>query len=186
MSDLKLTVTSWGQVVLDKRQVKALMRAAAGEIRTATSRMINKAEGGGRFYRGMGGGAYRGGYKAGMAYRASSPGSPPARVTGTLRGSLKAYVYPSGEGFAVRERAFYALFLEVGAFGGGPRARRTARRDHRTASAAQRQARALARGETRVLEERPSLDVVMSRAAKTLNARVERAMFSGLTWKQTK
>ena len=148
------------------------MRAAGNSVRTETSRLINKSSGSGRVYRGMGGGRYRGGYKPGLGYRASAPGQPPARVTNTLRGSLKAYVYPSGEGFAVRMRAFYALFLEAGAQGGGPGTKR-----HRRATHGQG---------TRVLEARPSLDAVMARSATALNARVEKAMFAGLTWKQTK
>ena len=36
-----------------------------------------------------------------------------------LRSSLKTFVFKSGEGFAVRARQFYALFLEAGAKGGG-------------------------------------------------------------------
>jgi hypothetical protein len=172
VSDLKLTVTNWGNVALDKRELKKLMRAAGNDIRTQTSRLINKSSGSGRVYRGMGGGKYRGGYKSGMGYRASAPGQPPVRVTNTLRGSLKTYVYPSGEGFAVRERAFYALFLEAGAQGGGPGTKRARRAKHGSGS--------------RVLAARPSLDAVMARSAKALNARVEQAMTQGLTWKQTK
>jgi hypothetical protein len=173
VSDLKLTVTNWGHVALDKRELKKLMRAAGNSIRSETSKLINKSAGSGRFYRGMGGsGRYRGGYKPGMAYRASAPGQPPVRVTGTLRASLKTFVYPSGEGFAVRERSFYALFLEAGAQGGGPGTKRS-RRDQRNTG-------------SRVLEPRPSLDLVLSRSAASLNARVEKAMTAGLTWKQTK
>jgi hypothetical protein len=37
-----------------------------------------------------------------------------------------------------------------------------------------------------VLEARPSLDLVMARSANALNARVEKALYSGMTWKQTK
>lgn len=172
MSDLKVTVTNWGDVALDKRELKKLMRAAAGDIRSQTARLINQTSGGGRVYRGMGGGRYRGGYKPGMGYRASSPGAPPVRVSGTLRGSLKAYVYPSGEGFAVRERAFYGLFLEAGAQGGGPGTKRSRRAAHGQG--------------TRVLAPRPALDAVMSKAAASLKPRVEKALRLGMTWKQTK
>jgi hypothetical protein len=172
MSALKLTITSWGQVALDKRQIKALIRAAGNDIRTQTSRLLNKSSGGGRVYRGMGGGRYRGGYKPGMGYRASSPGEAAVKVTNTLRSSLKVFVYPSGEGFAVRERAFYALFLEAGARGGGPGTKRSRRASHGSGA--------------RVLEPRPALETVMARSAKALNDRVQKGMLEGMTWKQTK
>jgi hypothetical protein len=174
VSELKLVVTSWGSVLLDKREVKALMRAAGNDIRSQTARLLNKASGTGRVYRGMGGGKYRGGDPSGRGDRASSPGQPAVRVTNTLRGSLKTYVYPSGEGFAVRERAFYGLFLETGAHGGGPGTKRGRR-------AAQGQGQG-----TRVLEPRPALEAVMARSTAALNARVEKALRSGLKWKQTK
>jgi len=177
VSALKLTITHWGDVALDKRQVRALMRAAGNSIRTETARLINKSSGSGRLYRGMGGGKYRGGYRPGLGYRASAPGAPPVRVTGTLRGSLKTYVYPSGEGFAVRERKFYALFLEAGAQGGGPGG---------GPGGATRGAGGSRRQSDRVLKPRPSLDAVMARAAADLDARVGRAMIDGMTWKQTK
>lgn len=175
MSDLQLKVTSWGTVMLDKREVRNLMRSAANDIKTKTARIINASSGGGRLYRGGGGAQYRGAYKAGT-YRASAPGEPPVRVTGTLRNSLKSYVYPSGEGFAVRERAFYALFLEVGAHGGGNPGKHGSGR------------RKPARGvyTARVLEPRPSLDRVMAQQAAELDRRVGEALTKGLTWKQTK
>jgi hypothetical protein len=172
MSDLKLTVSSWGLVRLDKGEMKKLMRAAGNDIRSQTAKLLNKSSGSGRVYRGMGGGRYRGGYRPGMGYRASAPGQPPVRVTNTLRASLKTYVYPSGEGFAVRERVFYALFQETGAEGGGPGLKRSKR---------------ASRGQgVRQLAPRPSLDIVMANAAKALDARIARALFDGLTWKQTK
>lgn len=180
MSQLKLTVTTWGEVVLDKRQLKAVMRSAAGDVRTKTARLINASSGGGRLYHGGGGSRYRGAYVKGT-YRASAPGEPPVRVSGTLRSSLKSYVYPSGEGFAVRERAFYALFLEAGAQGGGnPGGKgsinpRTGRRK-----------RAGGVYTARVLLPRPSLDRVMAQEASELERRVGEAMTKGLTWKQTK
>jgi hypothetical protein len=175
MSDLKLKVSSWGAVTLDKREVKNLMRSAANDIKNKTARIINASSGGGRLYRGGGGSQYRGAYVAG-AYRASAPGEPPVRVSGTLRNSLKSYVYPSGEGFAVRERAFYALFLEVGAKGGGnPGRGRPGRRKRATGVYT-----------ARALEPRPSLDVVMAQQSTDLERRIGTALTKGLTWKQTK
>ena len=74
MSDLKLTVTSWGSVMLDMREVNALMRSAGNDVRSKTARLISRSEGGGRFYSAPGG----------NRYRASAPGSPPVRRTISL------------------------------------------------------------------------------------------------------
>lgn len=171
MSDLKLTITSWGTVLLDKRELKRVMASAAGMVRSKTASLVNQSQGGGRTYRGGGGGTYRGGYRPG-SYRASAPGEPPVRVSGTLRSSIKSYTYPSGEGFAVRERAFYALFLEAGAKGGGNpgKGKRTGRHHGYKA---------------RVLEPRPSLDRVMAQLGSEIERRVGAAMTNGLTWKET-
>ena len=173
MSDLKLTVTSWGVVALDKRELAKVMRGAGNDIRTKTARLINKSTGEGRGYYGPAG-----------RYRASSPGSPPVRVSGDLRSSLKTYVFKSGEGFAVRARAFYSLFLEVGAFGGGSSGGR--RREHRKLTASVRAQRAKARGERREMQPRPFLDRVMEQEAPELDRRVRKALEGGLTWKETK
>ena len=123
----------------------------------------------------------RGAYRAGN-YRASAAGEPPVRVSGTLRSSLRTYVYPDGDGFAVRERAFYALFLEAGARGGGnPGARGGARQ-----RALARRHRARRVYETRVLEARPHLDRVMQQQEADLQRRVGKAFDEGLKWKETK
>jgi hypothetical protein len=174
-----MTVTNWGEVALDKRQLKALMRSAAGDVKTKTARLIAKTTGSGRTYRGGGGSAYRGTYRPG-AYRASAPGDPPVTVSGTLRQSLKAYPYPSGEGFAVRERAFYALFLEAGATGGGNPGRG---RQRQRAWTRRHRARATTR---RVLAPRPHLDRVMQQEEPNLQRRVRQALAEGLRWRETK
>jgi hypothetical protein len=177
MSALKLTVTSWGEVAVDTREMKKLMRGASSEIRSKTARLINKTSGGGRVTH------YRGDRHG--SYRASMPGDPPVRASGDLRASLKAYVYKSGEGFAVRARQFYALFLEVGArgggnpFGGRPAASAKWR-------ALNRRKRAKGRYTRRVLEPRPFLDRVMEQSAPDLTARLRLAFDKSLTWKQTK
>lgn len=176
MSDLKLTVTSWGQVMLDKRELRAVMRGAGNDIRNKTARLINSTDGGGRLYRHKS--------KPGT-YHASTPGNPPVRSGGALRASLKTYVFKSAEGFAVRARQFYALFLETGARGGGnpygsrgksaaPKGRRGGYR------------RAKGRYTNRVLEPRPFLDKVMTQEAPELDRRVRRALSEALTWKATK
>jgi hypothetical protein len=170
VSDLKLTVTNWGEVALDKRELAKVMRSAGNTVRSKTARLINASNGGGKRYFGPAG-----------RYQASSPGAPPVRVSGDLRGSLKTYVFKSGEGFAVRAREFYALFLEVGARGGGnPGA--NARINRRTG----RRMRARGVYHRRVLEPRPFLDRVMNEQADELDRRVRAAIDHGLTWKETK
>jgi hypothetical protein len=173
VSDLKLTVSSWGAVALDAREVRKLMRAAGNDVKSKTSRLINKSVGGGRTYYGPAG-----------RYRASSPGAAPVRVSGDLRASLRTYVFKSGEGFAVRARAAYATPLEGGAFGGARGSSKL--REHRKLSAPIRKARAKARGEGRELEPRPFLDRVMSEEAPDLDRRVRKALEGALTWKETK
>lgn len=171
-----MTVNHWGEITLDKKEMKALMRAAGNDVARKTRRLISAGSGGGRTYRGGGGARYRGTYRAG-AYRASSPGEPPVSVTGTLRNSLKTYVWPDGNGFAVRERAFYSLFLESGARGGGnPGRNRAQARRHRARSVFT----------TRVLEPRPHLDRVIEQETANLDRRVRTAFEQGLKWRETK
>lgn len=186
MSALKLTVTTWGELAQDTKALKALMRAAGNDIASKTRRLIGNEGGGGRLYRGGGGAAYRGAYKPG-SYRASAVAEAPVAVSGTLRGSLKVYAYKSGEGFAVRLRQYYAIWLETGAKGGGNpfggrpkaaaawRALPNRRRHHAKGVYTQR-----------VLLPRPSLDRVLNDAAANLDRRVLAALHAGLTWKQTK
>ena len=184
MSHLKLAVSSWGEVALDKRELAKVMRGAGNDVRSKTARLINAKSGSGRTYRGGGGAQYRGSYVAGP-YTASAPGQPPVRVSGKLRELLKTYVFKSGEGFAVRDRQFYALFLETGArgggnrFGGKPQAAKLWR---------ERRHRQRGRGlhTTRVLEPRPFLDRVMMQQQPEIDRRVRDALSSGMTWKQTK
>jgi hypothetical protein len=167
VSDLKLTVTHWGTVALDKRELRKLMRAAGNDIKNKTGRLINQSQGSGRQY---------------GSHRASAPGQPPTRLSGDLRSSLKTYPFKTGEGFAVRARAKYATPLEVGAFGGA----RGRGHDHRKASAPVRKARAKARGQRREMEPRPFLDRVMTQEEPELNRRVRKALENALTWKETK
>lgn len=170
MSDLEIVVTSWGAIAVDPREMKKLMRSAGNDIRTKAARLINAADGGGRPYR-----------SKGATHRASSPGDPPTRVSGALRQSLKTYPYKSGEGFAVRARQFYALFLEAGARGGGnPHGRTPLNR--KTGKAM----RARGRYTQRVLAPRPFLDRVMAREAPEIERRLRLALDQALTWKQTK
>lgn len=179
MSTLTTRVKSWAEVSLDKKELRALMRSAGNDIANKTRRLISRGGGSGRLYYGGGGSAYRGAYRPGR-YRASAPGDPPVRITGSLAQSLRTYVWPSGEGFAVRERQFYSLFLEAGAQGGG-------NPGHKATAKLRAQGRR-ARGvyASRVLLPRPHLDRVMAAEAANLERRVGQAMRQGAKWRQTK
>lgn len=170
MSGLKLTVTSWSEVALDTRELNKLMRAAGNSVRTKAGRLINRTDGGGRVYR-----------FGDRTYAASTPGAPPVRRSGVMRGSLKTYVFKTGTGFAVRAREFYSLFLETGAKGGGNPGKRGAI-NRRTG----RRMRAKGVYKRRVLEPRPFLDVVLKQEEPEIDRRVRQALRDGLTWKQTK
>lgn len=178
-----MRINSWSEVALDKSGMRKLMRGAGGEVARKTRRLIASSAGSGRPYRGGGGAAYRGSYRPG-SYRASAAGEPPVRVSGALAKSLRVYPYKSGDGFAVRARQFYALFLEVGASGGGnPYG---GRRSAGTRNPAARRHRARGRYTVRRLEPRPFLDRVMKQEEANLERRVDAAMKDGLTWKATR
>lgn len=176
MSDLKLTIKSWGEVRVDKHEMAKLMRAAGNDVKNKTQRLINASNGGGRLthYHGRSG-----------SYRASLPGDPPVRASGDLRSSLKTYVFKTGEGFAVRARQFYALFLETGARGGGNPfgGRPAASAEWRSRV---RRHRARGRYTQRVLEPRPFLDRVMAQQEPEITRRLRDAISKSLTWKDTK
>lgn len=166
MSTVELKINHWGQVKLDKKEVRALLRSAANEVKTKTARLINQKAGGGRRYS--------------PGYRASAPGKPPVRRSGALRRSLKVYTYKSGDGFSVREREFYSLFLMAGGRGGGRQKGGAAKRRHRRGMK-----QAPFKGQ-RVLLPRPHLDLVMKREAPEIDRRIRRALLEGLKWKETK
>lgn len=177
---VKLAVTvKAGRLELDKKLVRRSLVAAGREVARATKRLISQSSGGGRLYRGPGGSAakYRGGYTPG-AYRASAPGQSPARVTGTLARDVTVKPFRSGEGVAIRDTAFYALFLEAGAHGGGSRGgrgiRNLRRRGKRIAMTA------------RVLEPRPFLSRVLGQREASIGKRIGEAINSGVKFRRVR
>lgn len=173
MIGLKVTVAA-AHLEVDKRALRRVIRAAGAEIRNTARQMVSGA-GSGRVYRGPGGSAasYRGGYVKGR-FQASSPGSPPARVTGTLARSFKLSLFRSGEGVAIRDTAFYALFLQAGAKGGG----RSFRTGHSGARHYLRGGAAV--GKNRVLEPRPFLSRALEQRGASLTERIGRALAAGV------
>jgi len=173
---LKITVPTVA-LVYDKKILKQTLRVAGNEVAGATRQLIRKSVGGGRIYYGAGGSAakYRGGYKSGK-YIASAPGQAPVSVTGTLLRSIKVRPFKNGEGVAVRESAFYALFLSVGARGGvgsgkfGVKGRRNKR----------------GIVGSRVLKPRPSLTTALAARQTSLASRVEAAAVAGIRMQRVK
>ena len=84
-------------VVAGKQQVRAVMLAAGNEVAAKARAMIH----------------------SGSRKAPSKPGEPPHGVSGKLARSIRARVWKNGEGVTVRASEFYALFLSLGAKGGG-------------------------------------------------------------------
>jgi hypothetical protein len=155
---------------LDKKMVRATMRQAGQEIAREARRLIRTSQGGGRLYRGPGGSAkaYRGGYIRG-SHQASASGQAPASVTGNLARSIVVRPFKSGEGVAIRDTAFYALFLEGGATGGGRMGPRGNKRRGKGGI-----------GTTRVMLPRPFLTMALQTQSATLGPRLVRAVEDGV------
>ena len=180
---LNVQVNGLGVVTYDKRELKKLLRRGGAEVAAAARKLIRQASGGGRFYRGPGGSAarYRGGYKPG-GHQASAAGQAPVSVTGTLERSIKVRPFRSGEGVAVRETAFYALFLQAGAKGGVGSGRKGVKgtRNKRSAAAASRS------GKVRILQPRPSLTAALEQRQKSLGDRIRAQIVDDVTFRRMK
>jgi hypothetical protein len=168
---LEIEISQTGRLVYGKVRLKKLMRQAGGEIAALARALIRGAQGGGRSYYGPQG-----------KHVASAPGEPPVSVTGKLAGSIKMRPFKSGEGVAVRETAFYALFLAAGAKGGvgsgrvGVRGQRNKRN---------RRGEIFAVGR-RVLLPRPSLTAALEQREISLAARVQAAVLDDIEFRRIK
>ena len=172
MIDLKVRVTSAALLVNDKKRLKRTIRAAAAEVLKGARASIARSSGGGRTYFGSGGsGAYRGGYVSGR-YQASAAGEAPVKVTGTLAKSLKVSMFKSGEGAAIRDRAFYSFFLTAGAVGGG-KGKGSRNRRGKT-------------GSSRVLTARPFLEPALASRAGSIEARMREAILHDIEFRKVK
>ena len=165
LMDLRVRVTSAAMLTDNRKELRATLRKAGGEVLAAAKAKIRKG-GSGRTYRGSGGGTAGGArqYLRGK-FAASAPGQPPASVTGTLKRSGRVRPFKSGDGVAVRFNAFYAAMLEGGARGGGPGKRFRARRGKP--------------GLARVLRPRPFLSTAMAERRASIDRRVKAAVEQG-------
>ena len=94
---LHIDVPPGWTVVAGRQQVRAVMLAAGGEVAAKARAMI----------------------RSGSRKGPSKPGEPPHSVSGKLARSIRARAWKDGEGVTVRASEFYALFLSLGAKGGG-------------------------------------------------------------------
>ena len=167
MIRLSVTVRS-GQLLWDKRKLKAVMRSAGAEI-AALTRSLLAGAGAGRSYR-------MSKARGGGIHRASAPGQPPARLSGALAGSVKVKPFRSGEGVSIRETQYYSLFLEAGAKGGagshigGARGLRNVYRKR-----GGKNVLAATQG-SRVLAPRPSLSRALEQRAASIGPRIAEAV----------
>lgn len=175
---MRLSVTvNAGRLEFDKRLVRRTLVAAGREVMRAARALIANSAPAGRLYRGPGGSAarYRGGYRKG-SYRASAPGQPPARVTGTLARGLVVRPFHSGEGVAIRDRAFYSTFLEGGASGGGRIKKRGGRRVRGRSGV----------GKSRELAPRPFLSVALANREASIAGRIAESVNRGIKFQPVK
>lgn len=170
---IKIEFSGTPILAFEKKRLKALMRSAGTEIAALARALIRRSARGGRVYRGSGGNKYRP-YRPGR-YSASAPGEAPANVTGTLARSIKVRPFKSGEGVAIRDTMFYALFLERGARGGG-----------RKRSAGQRVRGKSGTATDRVLLPRPFLSTALERRQSSIGERLKAAVLDGIEFRRMK
>jgi hypothetical protein len=97
MALLKITVPPGWTIVAGKHKLRKVMAAAGNEVVAKARAMI----------------------RAGSRKHPSQPGEPPRSVSGKLARSIRARPWKDGEGVTIRASEFYALFLSLGAKGGG-------------------------------------------------------------------
>lgn len=153
---LKISIEKLGSLVVDLKERKKVLRAAATEVMQEARSLIRQSQGAGRAYYGSGGNKYKPYLKG--RHQASAPGQPPATQTGFLANSLIARAFKSGGGFAVRDKAFYSASLERGAKGAGKR----------------------------VLQPRPFLETALAKKWPSIERKIIDALQNGVTYKRDK
>jgi hypothetical protein len=163
-------IVQGGRLELEKQRLRGVVRSAGNEVAAATRSMIRNAAGGGRRY-------WLG---PGLSYQASAPGQAPVSRTGRLDGDIVVRPFKSGEGVAVREKQFYALFLEAGAQGGigsgkrGVKGKRNPRRGRVRVGTVG----------VRILLPRPALPVALAQREASIAARVKAAIETGVKFRR--
>lgn len=161
-----------GQLVFDKKQVKAALRSAGTEIAAFTRSLLNNSRGTGK----------RG---------ASLPGQPPARLSGNLARSIKVKMFRRGIGVVVKATTRYAAALEKGAKGGGgstkpDNIRKAGTRAYGRYGKILGANRMITTNKTRRLLARPYLSVVLEERASSIEARLKDAVLKGIKFQRAK
>ena len=162
MIQLKITAPSVA-LIYEKRRLKKLMRQAGQEVAAVARALIRRSEGGGQTY-----------YRDGRKYQASTPSGAPVSVTGELLRGIKVRPFKSGEGVAIRDGVFYALFLEGGAKGGGRRGGKGARNKRGAPQT------------SRVLLPRPFLSLALAQRQASIGQRLRDSIVQDIAFKRMK
>ena len=172
---LRLEITLPPQIALDldPRKVRAVLRSAGSEIAALARRKVRQSTGSGKTYDG----AEKG------KHRASLPGQPPASWTGQLASSISTRVFRGGDGVLIRDTAYYARFLEVGARGGIGSGRKGAKGRRNTRQRRGGVASVLPVGK-RVLLPRPFLSAAFDERKDSIGERVQRAIIDGTKFRR--
>jgi hypothetical protein len=181
---LKISVPPGYTIVAGKDQVRAVMRGAGNEVAARARAMI----------RAGGATAKR------KAKRQSAAGAPPVSRSGNLARGIKVKLRRDGEGVVIRDiaaakdGAFYALFLEKGAKGGGGDTHNKANillagaigRNGKILRGVNRMRRS-AVSQTRILAPHPFMEPALDQVvANGLAERVRDAVMSGLKFQRGK
>lgn len=141
----------------DKKNTRKVLRQAGQEIAGVARKLIRSTVGTGHKY---------------GQHTASSPGQPPASDTGKLASSISVKPARNGLSVVVKDSAFYALFLEAGAKGGGGRKRQRNKGGKPSTP--------------RVLEPRPYLSIALEEREDSLSERIQEAIIEGVAFRKLK
>ena len=156
---IKLQIkASSGVLVYEKKRLKKIMRAAGGEVASVARALIRRKMAERR--------------KGGIT--GSTPGEPPAVRTGALLRGITVRPYKSGEGVAIRDRQFYALFLEEGAKGGGRQGGKGVRNKRGKAMTA------------RILQPRPFLSTALESRQESVGQRIRDSIVQDIAFRRVK
>lgn len=154
----------------ETKALKAVMRAAGGEIAALARALIRRSAGGGRVY-----------YRNGRRYTASAPGQAPVKVSGALAAGIKVRPFKSGTGVAIRETEFYGVMLEGGAKGGGG-----GKGARNKAGRGDKRGRRSMPTTTRVMLPRPFLSTAIKMREASLGERIRDAIVNDIKFKRIK
>jgi hypothetical protein len=165
MALLNITVPPGWTIRAGKQQLRAVLRGAGAEVVARARALI----------------------RAGSRKHPSLPGQPPRSVTGKLARSGRVRVWQDGEGVTIRFTQFYALFLSLGAKGGGGDTSKAASFVNPHNSVGLRRMKRSAISKKRVLLPRPFLGPALDQViAHGLADRVREAVMSGIKFQRGK